>query len=140
MCRVERDVVARPAPEKSRTGQQVVYLEAALGRQAQCCEVQLQPTRLSVVGIEVDDGEHGVPHGRAGVSAAVSLAGLAVGDEILIVDVMELQTPVALQGGVFATDAIEQCNQPTQALGPVAIPEARLVLLRVQVLLTAGLA
>src|SRR5512146_111716 len=105
MRRVERDIVARPTPEKPRSGQQVVYLEAALGRQTQRREVQLQPSRLRVMGIEVDDREHRVPHGSALASALGSTlltAGLpasrlAVGDEILIVDVMELQTPVALQ-------------------------------------------
>src|SRR6185312_16832379 len=130
MCRVERDVVACTAPEKSRSGQQIVYLEAAaFGGQAEGSEVQLQPARLGMVGVEVDDREHGVPHGSACVSAAFDLARLAVGDEILIVDVMELQTPVALQGCILTPDAIEQCNQRPQGVGAVAVPAARLILL-----------
>src|SRR5262249_8575118 len=139
---VQRNVVTRPAPEESRSREQVVYLEAALGGEAQGPQVQLQPPGLGVVRVEIDDDEHGVTHGRASATATAVLeaARFAVGDEILIVDVMELQTPVALQGCVFSADAIDACNQLLQTVVPNAVPEPHLVLLRIEVFLAPGLA
>src|SRR6185437_5772537 len=114
---VQCDVVARPAPEKSGSRQQVVYLERALGRKAERVQVQLQPPRLRMMGVEVDDDEYRVGYAVGYGGALTGVGRFAIGDEIVIVDIMDLQTPVALQRCVFAADAIDQCNQPAQGVG-----------------------
>src|SRR5436309_6676964 len=52
--RIELDVVARPAPEVTRVGEQIVRLEDLPGIDAQLGQIQVDPARLHMMRIEID--------------------------------------------------------------------------------------
>ena len=109
-------------------GKQVVDLEALVRVDPQCVEVELQPPLLRQARIEVHHREDDV---RAVLGA------LAVGDELVVVDAVEAQAAVALQRGVLLPDAVHAADEVRQALRPLELPVADLILLRVEVLLAA---
>ena len=85
---------------------------------------------LRVVRVEVDHGQHDVRIvGRA----------LRVRQQLLVLGEVEPQAAVALQRRVLAPDPVDDARSARVTFG-VAVPVAQLVLLRVQVLLRAGLA
>src|SRR6185437_13707976 len=119
ICRVQRHVIASALPQEARPGEQVVGLEgrggiAAVARTRRQQAVGRHPARLGVVRVEIDDDEH---------TLGAIEAALAVRDEGPIVDVMEAQSGIALQRRVVAADAIDQCDEVAQAVGPSALPE-----------------
>src|SRR5215467_8087015 len=98
--------------------------------------------------VEVDHDQYGVAHGGPGNplrdAPAAAHRGLeayrfAVGEKMVVVDVMESETAVALQWCVFPADAIQPCNELPEAVLTVPRPLTDLVLLRRQILLAAGL-
>src|ERR1700744_221350 len=58
MPRVKRDKIARPLPQKAGSGKQVMNLKGALLGQAQGCQIESQPARLSMVRIHIGDDEN----------------------------------------------------------------------------------
>src|SRR3972149_2413339 len=89
-----------------------------------------QPPRLRVARVEVDDDEQDVRAVRAR---------LAVGDELVVINLVEAQRVVALQGGVLAPDAVHLGDEAAEAGLVRQVPVLDLVLLGVQVLLAARL-
>ena len=130
--RVELHEVVRALPRVARVSEQVVDLErscphsspsASRSRAVQpdcVCTGSRFTTKSSDVVIAV--GEH-----RA----------LAPAEDHVVVDALEAQRVVALQGRVRAADAVHEPDEVTQAVGPFEIPVADLVLLGVEVLLAA---
>src|SRR3712207_8823656 len=56
------------------------------------------------------------------------------------IDLVEVQPPVALQGGVLVADVVDPGDEVAQAVGAVQVPVADLILFRVEGLLAAPLA
>src|SRR5215471_10014142 len=65
------------------------------------------------------------------------LRSLAVADELVIVYRVKFQCPVVLQGGLFSSDSVYKRDKFAETIRSVPIPDANLVLLRVQVFFTA---
>ena len=128
MTRVVASATSRGRPragrwhlDSARAGSQVPARRDA----AEAC----RPRRAC--GIEVDDGQHGVaPIGGL----------LGVREQRVVVDVMEHEPLVRLQGRVLAADPVDLADQRSEGVRALQVPAADLVLLRVQVLLAAGLA
>ena len=63
---------------------------------------------------------------------------LGVGDDLRVVDRVEVEREVALQRGVGAANLVEQCDERGERVGVAAVPVANLVLLAVEIFLAAG--
>src|SRR5690349_20937520 len=83
-------------------------------------QIELYPSRLRVIGIEIDHRQDDI---------GPVLGSLAVADHLLVADWMEAQTPVAVQGAVVAADGVEARNERAQALRALDIPLPDLVFL-----------
>src|SRR5579872_2188716 len=129
--RIERDEIARSPPQISRSRQQIVRLEGLLALHAQRGEVQLEPTALFVVWVEIDCHQHGLA--RIG-------SGLAVDEQRVVVATMEHEPAVALQRLILAANPIYARDEVRETVGALQLPAAQLVLLRVAVLLAPWLA
>src|SRR5471030_246061 len=58
----------------------------------------------------------------------------AVTNQEVVIDFMEFERPVLLQGRIFTTDAVHRRNQIAQTFGLIYIPVPELVLFRIQIL------
>jgi len=106
-----------------------VHLEGLVRREPEALQVELDEARLRVLEVEVDRDQDDV---------AFFL--LRINQQLRIVDVVEAQAPVALQGGIRLPHTVQQRDQLAQAVGAPEVPALHLVLLRVEVLLASGLA
>src|ERR1700704_1464538 len=129
--RVDLDIVAWAVPQVTRPAQKLVRLKTAVAPDAEVLERQGDHAGLSVVGVDVDDGEDNV--GKVG-------GGLGVGDQLLVLGWVEPEAAIAVQGRVFNPDFVDQCDQLAQAVRAVVVPLANLILLGVQVFLRTGIA
>src|SRR5258708_10951037 len=57
---IQLDVVARPMPQVARVGEQVVDLEGLPARDPKLIEVEVDPARLRMLPIELDDYQYRV--------------------------------------------------------------------------------
>src|SRR2546421_1044163 len=128
--RVELDVMMGAGPDVARVAEQIVYLVRLLGVDTGGVGREEDPAPLDRMGIDVDDGQDDV---------VLRLGPLTVGQQLAVVQRVEAQTPVGLQGGVLAADAVDPGDQVAQAVRLLQVPGADLVFLGVQVLLTPGL-
>src|SRR5262245_18678695 len=104
--RVELDVVPVPLPAVDAPApEQVLHLELL------AAEAELDPARLHVAGVEVDDGEDEV----------VAFL-LRVGDQLIVVDLVKLQAPVGLERRVALSDPIEPPDKRAERIGTIGIP------------------
>src|ERR1044072_5421044 len=126
--RLHGDEDARPSPVIAGPGQEVVHLEALVGAEPQGLEIESQPGRLRVARIEAHRDQHHV---------AEVLRRLAVAEDLVVLGGMEGERRVRLQGGVLPPDAVDEGDELGEAVGPVDVPGAELVLLRVEVLLAS---
>ncbi len=119
-----------PLPGIASVAQQVVHLVRLVRPQPPLFDRQPEDAALRVVRVQVDDADDNV-------ARIVGL--LAVGDQLVVVDTVETQAPVRLQRLVLPPGLVHQRDQVAQAVRPVDLPVALLVLLGVQVLLAARL-
>src|SRR5438067_5713062 len=124
--RVEFHVVAGAAPEVARIGEQFVQLVSVPWTYSPAFQIEPNPAALDVMGIEVHDDEHDVL-GRCGL--------LAVGNQVFVIQFVELQTIVALQRGIFAPDAIDPFDEVIEVAGSIAIPIPNFVFFGIEILL-----
>src|SRR5262249_9591507 len=115
-------------PQEAAVGQQVVDLERLMVIDPQLVKRQLDDAGLSVVWIEVDRDQH--------------LVGKIVGafaehDDLIVVDLVEAQMSVGMEGWILAADLVHAGDQLPEAIGPIEIPMLDLELLRVGVLFFA---
>src|SRR2546430_15091640 len=129
--RIELDVVAWPAPEVPRVGEQIVRLEHFAGIDAQLDQIQVDPARLRVMRIEVDDHQH---------RARAVGRGLAVADELVVVDHVKAQVPVELQRRVRVPRRVHPGDEITKAVGPVQVSMTDLVFFGIEILFAVRLA
>src|SRR5919197_118833 len=122
--RIQLHKIAPPAPGVVAGGDEIVQLVSVAWR-----AVEIHPARLHITRVQVHHDEDEIVPGLLGVA-----------DELVIVRRMEAQAPVALQRRVLAPHLIQPCDERPQALGPLTVPALDLVLLGVEVLLTAWLA
>ena len=94
-------------PEVPRVGYQIVNLKSVPLRNAPFFDRQFQPTGMRVARVEIDHGDNEVLEIRCA---------FAVGDELLVVDIIKLKAPIALQGGVVAPDSVYLRDQIAQTL------------------------
>jgi len=125
---IELDVVARPVPRVAFGGEQVFDFVGAIVRNVEGIEGQRDETRLSAVRIKVDDHQQEV-------GTVVRL--LAVTDELIVVDRMELERPIVLQRGVVVANFVDARDERPQAIGAIAVPVAYLVFFRVEIFLSS---
>ena len=131
------DEVARTLPAIVGVGQQVVHDVGTPDLDVELGEVEMHPTRLGVERVEVDDHDdrvgrlvvHSMPEGR------VVGCDLRVGDDLVVVHLVEGERVVAVQRPVAATNLVHPAHQVSQALGLLEVPVTDGVLLRVVVLL-----
>ena len=83
---IQRHEIAWPLPQEARARQQIVHLECAALRQTQGLQVELQPTCLGMMRIDIHDHEDRI----------AVLPGFAVRDQCVIVSAVKLQAAVAL--------------------------------------------
>ena len=126
--RIEADVVLFAAPEVALVRQQIDDLECRIQRQAPVRQRQPHEAMLHVERVEVHDHQQEV--------AAVDRA-LAVAQQLGIVGVVELQTPVVLQCRVLAANRVDARDHFGKAPGLIEAADANLVFLGIQVLLAA---
>src|SRR5262245_18197006 len=100
--RVEFDVVFVPLPHIAPAPQPVLHLEL------RAAEVELDPARLHIAGVEVHHGKHEV------VAVLLRLR-----DQLVVVDLVEFQAPVRLQRPVFFPDGIELLQKRAERIGTI---------------------
>ena len=104
-----------------------------VGVQRQLVERQLDPAGLGVMRIEVDD--HRAPCCRRPAASCCSTS------SCVVVDRMEAQASSRdCSAGLLAPDRVDARDEVAQAVRPLEVPVADLVLLRVEIFLAARLA
>src|SRR5713101_3926361 len=94
---IQFHIITGPLPEVARIAEQFVHLIRLLGVESEDLEREVHPTGVGMVGVEV---HHDQDHVRAVCGA------LTVTDELIIIDGMKMQAPVAVQSGILPPDAI----------------------------------
>src|SRR5258706_6981426 len=128
---IQLDVVARPMPQVARVGEQVVDLEGLPARDPKLIEVEVDPARLRMLPIEIDDYQY-----RVGTLAS----DLAVADELVVVAAVEAQVPVEVQRGVVTPGHVDASDEIPQSVGAIEVAVLDLVLFGVEVLFASWLA
>src|SRR5215831_927005 len=128
--RVQPDVIPLAAPEIRLVREQIVRCDGGIERQLPLGERQLDVSVLHMKRIEVHDDENRI--------AAIGSA-LRVADELGVVRLVELESPVELQRGMFAADLVDAPDELRQTRRAVEVARLDLILLRVEIFLTAGL-
>src|SRR3954462_2415581 len=95
--RIQLDVVARPMPEIAALTQQIVHLVGLQRIDTQGFQGQVYPAGLSMVRVEIDDGQDDVRRIRRA---------LGVRDDLRVVDGVEPQSTVTLQRGILPTNTV----------------------------------
>src|SRR5829696_1562831 len=129
--RIDLDIVPRSLPDVVCIGQQVLDLKRVILVDSQNAEIQFEPPRMPMRGTQIDDDHYDVGTVRSA---------LAVTDYLVVGDVVEPETPIALQGGVLAPDTIDPSDKLAQTVRPVEIPMPDFIFLRMQVFFTPRLA
>src|SRR5579875_1700655 len=127
---IELHVIVRALPEVAILGDQIVHLIFLMRFQLKIVQRKIKPAGLPVMGIEVDDDHDDV---------RTILAHFAVGNDLIVVHGMKPESDVALQSSVVLADSIDLRDQSFQAVGTLDVPDAYLVLLRVEILLASGM-
>ena len=129
--RLEPDVIARP-PVELGARHLVADAEPGVVVVAERRHVQVQGALLRAEGVQGDHGQDGVAGG--GID-------LGVGEDLVVVDVVEVQGPQLLERGVLAPDPVERAQPGRQrlsgGLGGREVAGPQFVLLRVEVFLAA---
>src|SRR5580704_5303 len=132
MCRdlgrIQFDVIPAALPSVTRIRQQIVNLERLPGAYSKIFQRNVYPTGLRVFGIQIYNHEDNVRTVRAR---------LAVGDQLIVVEWMKAQTPIALQGKIFAANLVYQRDQLFETVGPVKVPHANLIFFGFEIFLAA---
>src|SRR3954451_763361 len=97
LLRVEQDPAGGALPGPPRVGQQVVDDVAAAIIEAEYRAVEVDPAGLRVERIEIDDDQQAVRAVRAD---------LAVGQDLLVIGVVEGDIRPEVQGGILVPDLI----------------------------------
>src|SRR5216684_6488644 len=120
--RIKLNVIVYPVPKITSIGKQIVHLIALLRIELERLYGQIDPARLSVMRIEVDHHYDDVGEicGR-----------LAVDNQLIVVDRVKAQTPIAVQSGILMTYVVHARNQASETIGVINIPLPDLVFLRV---------
>src|SRR5437879_8787904 len=123
--------VSRALPQIAGAAQQVVHLIGFVSGKPKLLEGHLNPSRMHVMRIQVDDDQNDIGQ---------ILGVLAIANKLVVLDGMESEAPVMVKRRVLATDPVHNANYLAQALGLGQLPVLDLILLGVEVLFTAGLA
>src|SRR6266540_144411 len=107
-----------------------MHLIGLLRRKPELLQWQLDPSRMDVMRVKVDDDQYDISQ---------ILGMLAIAKQLVVIDTMKLQAPIVLKGRVIATDSVDQGDQVVQALGFGQLPLLDLVFLGIEVLFTPGL-
>src|SRR5689334_8530235 len=103
----------------------VVDLKALVGADPHRSEIELQPARVTMVAVEVDDDEDHV---------LVAVA-LAEAEQLIVVGLVKDEARVVVQRGVLAADPVQARDDLAQAVLTFEVPGPELELLVVDVLL-----
>ena len=85
--RIQFDVVPGALPLEMGAAEQVVHLKRQVRIESKFVERDLHPTGLGIARVQVYDHEDNL---------RPVLSGLAIGDQLVVVDRMEPQTPITL--------------------------------------------
>jgi len=127
--RVEHDEISRAAPLITLIAHQIVHLIGLFRVDSQGLEIEHQPSRLRIVGIQIDDRQDDVLR-RCIV--------LDVGDQLVVVYRAEVEIVVGLECRIIAANTVDPREQGPQAVGPVDSPSAQLIFLGVPVFLASS--
>src|ERR1700733_961938 len=92
-------------------------------RDGKLFEIEVNPARLLLGGIEVDGNENSIVTAR-----------FAVAEDIGIVDRMEGERTIAVEGGIVAADSVDKGDQRGEAVARGAVPLTDFVLFTVEIL------
>ncbi len=112
-------IVAAVVPLVVSAGEEVFDLKVLVVGEGQFFEVEVDPAGLLLGGVEVD-----------GYEDAIVAVGFAVAEDVGIVGGVEVEGFIALEGRVFAADAVDLCDERGDGVGGSAVPVADLVLFR----------
>src|SRR6476646_6740271 len=88
---IDLNVVPLPVPEIMGIGQQILDLEWPLFLDSQTFQIQFEPARMHMMWAQIDHDEYNVRPIRGS---------LAVAEQLVVCDIMKVQTPVALKRGI----------------------------------------
>ena len=125
--RAEGYVVAPVVPLVVGAGEEVFYLEVLVVGEGKLFQVQVYPAGLFLNGVEVDGDED-----------AVVAVGFAIAEDVWVIGWVEVEGFVGLEGGVFASYAVDLSDEWGDGVRGGAVPVADLVFFAVEVLLAAG--
>src|SRR6266511_4680259 len=109
----EFDKIARPMPKIAAVAEQVMHLVGTFTAEFEGVQRQFHPSRLRVVGVQVNHDKHDVRQ---------VLRMFTVANELVIVHGVKAQAPVALQGWIVASDAIHPGDKVLQTVGLFQVP------------------
>src|SRR5690242_11872425 len=118
--RIELHVIAWSRPVIARFGQLVVYLEALGRRDAERAEIEVEPSRMTMMDIHVHDDEHGRIRRRIALREA---------EELIVVATVEHERLVVLERWLLLADAIHDRDDLAEAVRAIDVPVLQLVLL-----------
>src|SRR6266513_649246 len=99
---IQLDVVPSAVPVVAGSGEEVVHLVGPVVDKSERFEVELDPSRVGVMGVQIHDGDDGI----SPISARFT-----VRDDLVVVDGMKAQTRILLQGLMGAADSIDTSNE-----------------------------
>src|SRR2546427_373836 len=131
LVRPQLNVISCALPGEFRATDQIHHSIRRPHVNSQILYRQFQKPRLRPHRIEIDDSHN-----------EVALVGspFAVTDKLVVIDGVELQIPIRLQRRIFLSNCIHTRDERPKTRGIVHITMFDLIFLRVQILLTSGLA
>src|SRR5271170_5153315 len=105
------DVVAAIMPLVAGAGEEILYFEGCVVGNSETFEVKIDPASLLLSGIKIDGNKN-----------PITSAGFAVADDVRVIDVVEVESAITLEGWVVAPDLIHLRDQRSQAGACRAVP------------------
>jgi hypothetical protein len=118
--RLQMNKVSRTAPLIALGGEQVVYIEGLVRLDAEFGKIEIDPSSMRVLVMQIHDDENYIFF--LGV-------GLAVADEERLVSRMKAKATIALERGMHPTNFVDAGDEGLQALRVLNIPVTELIFL-----------
>src|SRR5450830_1530930 len=134
--RIEAERLASSAPDEAALAQQVFHLQAAVVRQAEAFQGQIDVAVLGLERIEANRHQHHVVAETCALAACAG--GLDEVEDALVAHAQETHAQMRLQGRVFGAELVQPGHVVDDVAGPLPVPGADFVLLGVEVFLLAG--
>ena len=106
--RIQLHEISWTVPDIARSCKLIVHLEGMINLDLEEIEIEIDETGVGIVWIQIDDNENDI-------FAVTRL--LAIAQQIVIIGVVELNTPIVLKCRIFAPSTIDESDNFAEIIG-----------------------